>query len=152
MAIAGAGSAGAYVHNAWWFHNPVTSEKKYLFIGQEGPATIPTQTTGDIHVVDVSNLAAPVEVAFYHMSGTPPQGVHNFWMDEPAQILYAAYYNGGVVALNVSGTLTGDLAAREIHRFKPAATTFVWGVQLSGTSLYATDMLNGLWKLQGYTR
>ena len=144
----GVPGGGANVHNAWWFHNPVTGEKKYLFIGQEGPATIPSSTTGDIHVVDVSNLTAPVEVAFYHMSGTPPQGVHNFWMDEPAQILYAAYYNGGVLALNVSGTLTGDLASREIARFKPAATTFVWGVQLSGNSLYATDMLNGLYQLR----
>ena len=25
---------------------------------------------------------------------------------------------------------------------------YVWGVQLSGGSLYASDMLNGLWKLQ----
>jgi hypothetical protein len=25
---------------------------------------------------------------------------------------------------------------------------YVWGVELSGGSLYASDMLNGLWKLQ----
>jgi hypothetical protein len=25
---------------------------------------------------------------------------------------------------------------------------YVWGVQLSGGALYASDMLNGLWKLQ----
>src|SRR6185503_13593758 len=63
------GLSGAYVHNAWWFHNPVAAEKRYLFIGQEGPATIPTSTTGDIHVVDISDLATPAEVAFYHMNG-----------------------------------------------------------------------------------
>ena len=27
---------GPSVHNGWWFHNPVTSERRYLFIGQEG--------------------------------------------------------------------------------------------------------------------
>src|SRR6185295_10938089 len=25
------------VHNGWWFHNPVSGENRYLFIGQEGP-------------------------------------------------------------------------------------------------------------------
>lgn len=138
--------AGAAVHNGWWFHNPVTGEKRYLFIGQEGPAAIGTQSSGDIHVVDVSNLANPVEAGFYHLDGA---GTHNFWMDEGRQILYAAYYNGGVVALDVSGTLTGDLSNRLIARITPggAGDTYVWGVQLSGGSLYAIDMLSGLWQL-----
>ena len=33
-------AGGPAVHNGWWFHNPVTQEKRYLFIGQEGPATV----------------------------------------------------------------------------------------------------------------
>jgi hypothetical protein len=135
---------GADVHNAWWFHNPVTSEKKYVFVGQEGPGNIGESSNGDIHVVDISNINSPVEVAFYHMNASPSAGTHNFWMDEPAQILYAAYYNGGVVAIDVSGTLTGDLASREIARIKPAGSSYMWGVQLSGGSIYATDMVNGL--------
>ena len=141
---------GAAVHNAWWFHNPVTSEKRYVFVGQEGPARIAGMTSGDIHVVDVMDLNSPREVAFYHMNVSPDTaGTHNFWMDEPAQILYAAYYNGGVVALDVSGTLTGDLASKEIARYQPSAVSnFVWGVQLSGGSLYAIDLLNGLYQLK----
>jgi hypothetical protein len=140
-------AGGAAVHNGWWFHNPVTGEKRYLFIGQEGPGAIGTQSSGDIHVVDVSNLASPVEVAFFHLDGA---GTHNFWMDEDRQILYAAYYNGGVVALDVSGTLAGDLSSRLIARIAPggAGDTYVWGVQLSGGSLYAIDMLSGLWQLR----
>ena len=47
-------------------------------------------------MVDVSDLENPVEVAFYHVAGA---GTHNFWMDESAQVLFAAYYNGGVAAL-----------------------------------------------------
>ncbi len=141
-------AGGATVHNAWWFQNPVTGEKRYVFVGQEGSASIPSFSTGDIHVVDVSDLAHPTEVAFYHMNVSPTAGTHNFWMDEPAQILYAAYYNGGVVALDVSGTLSGDLATREIARFKPAASNFMWGVQLFGGSLYAIDLINGFYQLR----
>ncbi|MEZ0333318.1 MAG: LVIVD repeat-containing protein [Gemmatimonadales bacterium] len=140
-------AGGPAVHNGWWFHNPVTQERRYLFIGQEGPATIGSMASGDIHVVDVSNLTAPREVAFYHIDGA---GTHNFWMDETRQILYAAYYNAGVVAIDVSGTLQGDLASRTISEIRPggAQETFTWGVQLSGGSIYASDMISGLWQLK----
>jgi hypothetical protein len=139
-------TGGGEVHNGWWFHNPTNGERRYLFVGQEGPGTIGSASSGDIHVVDVSDLTAPVEVAIYSMAGA---GVHNFWMDEQSQRLYAAYYNGGVVALDVSGTLSGNLASREIARIRPggAGQTYVWGVQLYAGSLYTVDMLTGLWQL-----
>lgn len=141
-------TTGGEVHNAWWFHNPVTNEKRYVFVGQEGPDVIGASSQGDIHVVDVSDLTAPVEVAHYHMGAQ--MGPHNFWMDEPNQVLYAAYYNGGVVALDVSGTLTGDLASREIARIQPggAGHTYVWGVMLYNGFLYASDMISGFWQLK----
>jgi hypothetical protein len=76
-------------------------------------------------------------------------GTHNFWMDEERQILYAAYYNGGVIALDVSGTLSGNLSNRLISQVRPggAGNTFTWGVQLANGFLYAIDMLSGLWQL-----
>jgi hypothetical protein len=134
------------VHNGWWFHNPVTQEARYLFIGQEGPGLLGHEASGDIHVVDVSDLANPREVAGFSLAGA---GAHNFWMDEAHQILYAAYYNGGVVALDVSGTLSGDLADRLIDRIEPGGNdnTYTWGVQLANGSLYASDMLSGLWQI-----
>ena len=139
-------AGGPAVHNGWWFHNPVSGENRYLFIGQEGSGVIGSKSSGDIHVVDVSDLAHPAEVAFFHLDGA---GTHNFWMDEQRQILYAAYYNAGVVALDVSGTLSGDLSSRLIAQIAPGGTgdTFTWGVQLAGGSLYAIDMLSGLWQL-----
>ena len=139
-------TSGGEAHNGWWFHNPATGQQKYLFVGQEGPGKIGSSSSGDIHVVDVSDLAAPVEVASYSMSGA---GVHNFWMDEQDQRLYAAYYDGGVVALDVSGTLAGSLASREMARFRPggAGQTYTWGVMLHGGYLYTIDMLTGLWQL-----
>ena len=145
--ITSASDAGSpSVHNGWWFHNPVTREQRYLFIGQEGPAVIGSRSSGDIHVVDVSDLQHPREVAFFHLSGA---GTHNFWMDEARQILYAAYYNVGVIALDVSGTLSGDLSNRLLGRVQPggARNTFTWGVQLANGFLYASDMLSGLWQL-----
>ena len=139
-------TAGGDVHNAWWYHAP-DGQKRYVFVGQEGPGTVGVSSSGDIHVVDVGNMAAPVEVASYHVAGA---GVHNFWVDEANEILYAAYYNGGVVALDISGTLSGDLAAREIDRFVPGSPSsgYVWGVMLYNGSLYASDMLRGFWQLR----
>ena len=140
-------AGGAAVHNGWWFHNPVRGESRYLFVGQEGAGVVGSQSSGDIHVVDVADLAHPKEVAFFHLDGA---GTHNFWMDESRQILYAAYYNGGVVALDVSGQLLGDLANRLIAQLRPggAGETYTWGLQLAGGSLYAIDMLSGLWQLR----
>ncbi len=144
---------GAAAHNAWWYHAP-GGQKRYVFVGQEGPGSIGSSSSGDIHVVDVSDFANPVEVAWYHMSGlgapVDSAGAHNFWVDEPNQVLYAAFYNGGVVALDISGTLTGSLAARELARVQPggAGNTYVWGVQLYNGSLYAADLVNGLWQLR----
>lgn len=137
---------GSAVHNGWWFHNPVTREARYLFVGQEGAGVVGSQSSGDIHVVDVLDLQHPKEVAVFHLAGA---GTHNFWMDEQRQILYAAYYNAGVVALDVSGQLVGDLSNRLIAQSRPGGDgdTYTWGVQLSGGSLYAIDMLSGLWQL-----
>jgi len=164
VVLGGLATLGGDVHNIWWLHDPV-SGTRYAFVGQEsGPAQLGLSSAGDIHVVDVSDLAHPREVAFYHVPGA---GTHNFSVDETNGVLYAAYYNAGVVALNVRGDLetcsgaaqvtTGastrcDLGAmgRELGRGLSggAAAVYVWGVQLSGGVLYASDMLNGLWKLQ----
>lgn len=138
---------GPAAHNGWWFHNPVSGEQRYLFVGQEGPGVVGGQASGDIHVLDVSDLANPREVAFFHLDGA---GTHNFWMDEERQILYAAYYNAGVIALDVSGELEGDLADRLLGQqvLEGAGATFTWGVHFANGWLYASDMLSGLWQLE----
>lgn len=138
-------TGGGEVHNAWWFHNPAGPEQKYLFIGQEGPGSIGASSSGDIHVVDVSDLNNIHEVGFFHRPGA---GTHNFWMDESKTILYAAYYNGGVAAIDVSGTLSGDISSRMIDTLSfGAGNTYTWGVQLYNGSLYAMDMVSGFWQL-----
>ena len=152
-------TVGGEAHNIWWYNNATNGERRYAFVGQEGPGAVGASASGDIHVVDVSNLSAPREVAFFHIPGA---GTHNFWVDENRGILYAAYYNGGVRAIDVTGDLGTcgpadhdligrcDLAAmgREVgHGLQDGPPVYIWGVQLAGGHLYASDMLNGIWKL-----
>ena len=158
--IGGVVNVGGKAHNIFWYRDPSTGSKRYALVGEEGPGSIPTSSIGDVHVVDVSDMSNPHEVGFYNIPGA---GVHNFSADEPRGILYAAYYNGGVSALDIRGDLGGCTASqkapdgrcdlrkmnREVAR-GPAGTStpfFIWGVHFTDGRLYASDMLNGLWRL-----
>ena len=158
-------TVGGQVHNIWWYHDPVSGSKRYAFVGQEGSGSIGSSSTGDVHVLDVSNLNAPVEVAAYNLPGA---GTHNFSVDEANGLLYAAYYNGGVRVLDIRGDLSScavaerfsdgrcnlGLMGREKAHFDGAneLPVYIWGAQYLDGSLYASDMLNGLWKLQSSAR
>jgi hypothetical protein len=149
---------GGYIHNIWWFHNPVDNSRRYLFLGEEGPGSVGGGTaSGDIHVLDVSNLAQPLQVARYSVSGA---GTHNFSMDEQSGVLYAAYYNGGVRAIDVLGdlgscpasqrTVRNECDLRLMGRELGVALTggyFVWGVAFRGGRVYASDMRTGIYAL-----
>lgn len=159
--LGGVVTKGAAVHNVLWFHDPVTGSKRYAFVGEEGVGSVGVYSSGDIHVVDVSNRANPREVAFFHVAGA---GTHNFSVDEQSGFLYAAYYSAGVRVLDIRGdlgncsdterapppdgrcdlSLMGREAARGLDTGDPV---FVWGVDRVGTALYASDMLSGLFKL-----
>jgi hypothetical protein len=163
-------TANGHVHNIWWLKDPVTGSARYAFIGEESPGNVGTSSSGDIHVVDVSNMSAPVEVAFYTVPGA---GTHNFSVDEQNGFLYAAYYNGGVRAIDVRGDLGTCTAAQQSTPINSAVSlcdltkmgrekaiglkdrtipVFVWGVQYLNGSVYASDMLNGIWKLSAVSR
>jgi hypothetical protein len=157
-------TVGGQVHNIWWLHDPQTGSKRYMFVGQEGPGVIGSSSVGDIHVVDLADPAGPREVAFFNVPGA---GTHNFSVDEASGILYAAYYNAGVRALHVRGNLgscSADQKApdgrcdlgkmgREVGRgLTGGGQVYVWGVQHVGAHVYASDMLNGLWKLESLRR
>ena len=80
------------VHNIWWFHYPTTGQKKYAFVGEEGPSSFGTLSRGAMHVVDVSNFDNPREVAVFEPDPATSAtgqvaGAHNFVMDEPSGIL-----------------------------------------------------------------
>jgi hypothetical protein len=163
-------TVNGHVHNIWWLKDPVTGSARYAFIGEESPGSVGTSSSGDIHVVDVSNMASPREVAFYTVPGA---GTHNFSVDEQNGILYAAYYNGGVRAIDVRGELGTCTDAQKSSPVNQAVqlcdlskmgrelavglkdrsnAVFVWGVQFLNGSVYASDMLNGIWKLRAVSR
>lgn len=162
-------TANGNVHNIWWLKDPVTNITRYAFIGEEGASSFGASSSGDIHVVDVSTPSAPREVAYYTVPGA---GAHNFSVDEPNGILYAAYYNGGIRALDVRGDLGTCSASQKSSPSGSAAlcdlrlmgreigvglldrptSVYVWGVQYLDGSVYASDMQNGLWKLRALPR
>lgn len=147
-------------HNMWWFNDPATGQKRWLFVGQEGPASLFSASSGDIHVVDLADLANPKQVAIYSLNDVQA-GTHNFSLDEGSGMLYAAYYNGGVRAIDVRGDLSSCTAAqktpagfcdlramgRELGRALAGTDKYIWGVEHVGNRLYASDMVHGLWKL-----
>lgn len=162
------------VHNVWWLHDPVTQVRRWVLVGEE--ATTGTTTLrnarGDIHVVDIEDPANPREVAFYHPADhlAEPVGTHNFSVDEPRGILYAAMYNGGVHALDVRGDLgsceaaqrdpsgrcdlgaMGRLVGQLLLDTGAPFAPYVWGVEYRADHVYASDMLNGLWKVPALVR
>lgn len=153
-------TAGGQVHNIFWYRDPITHDKRFAFVGQEGPGSVPTSSLGDVHVIDVSDFTNPREVGFFHVASA---GVHNFSADENRGILYAAYYNAGVRALSIRGDLGTCTAAQKASDGRcdlslmqrelakgPAQVNgqvYVWGVQFVDGKLYASDMINGLWRL-----
>jgi len=155
---------GSEAHNVWWFHDPAggANAKRFAFVGEEAPgsSSLLNSSNGDIHVIDVGDMSAPKEVAFYHVNNA---GTHNFSVDEQRGVLYAAYYNAGVRALNVRGDLSacsvdqkapdGRCDLKKMGRELAAGPNtmgdvFMWGVHFDGNFVYASDMLNGLWKLE----
>jgi hypothetical protein len=166
--LGSAATVNGQVHNIWWYHDP-SGSKSFAFVGEEGAGIIGSTSHGDIHVVDISEPSSPKEVAFYHLDNA---GTHNFSVDEANGILYAAYYNGGVRALDIRGDLGActpaqqltiannvtrcdlKLMGREIATglLDSNRSVYIWGVQFLAGSVYASDMLNGIWKLRAASR
>ncbi len=130
--------------------------KNYVFVGDEvfpdifdisSKERIPVR--GIVHVIDVSDIAAPRKVAEYVV---PEAGAHNMWVED--DILYMGYYNGGGRVLDISGELRGDLyrQGREIARLWTGSTDgyrtnmpFTWGAQPHNGMIFYVDINTGLW-------
>jgi hypothetical protein len=127
---------------------------RYLFVGDEifpagWDADQPIDARGYIHVLDMSDIDNPVEVARYEV---PEAGAHNVWAE--GDRLYVGYYQAGLRVLDISGELRGDLYAqgREIAVIRTTdenTTTpnwpMAWGAQLHKGRIYSSDLNSGLW-------
>jgi hypothetical protein len=128
---------------------------RYVFLGDEifppgfDVERRETSPAGFIHVVDISDIENPVEVAQYRI---PRAGPHNVWAEN--DVLYVAYYNAGLRALDISGSLRGELGqqGREIAALATtdeqtfvADRPFAWGPQPYRGLVFASDHTSGLW-------
>jgi hypothetical protein len=146
-------------HAAYPWTSPSTG-KRYVFGGDEAfpwglhpeKGSPPERAAGWIHVFDVSDWSAPREVARYEV---PEAGTHNLWIE--GEVLYVAYYNAGLRAVDISGEMRGDLyrQGREIafwfgydpEGFIPNAP-FAWGPQVHKGHVFVADYNSGLWALK----
>lgn len=109
----------------------------------------PGRAAGYLHVIDFTDLKNPKEVAWFQV---PFAGSHNYWIED--DILYAAFYNGGVRVVDLSGELLGDLnrQGREIAWIVPEDpdgyvpnAPFTWGAQPHKGHIFYSDWNSGLW-------
>ncbi|MBK8246935.1 MAG: Ig-like domain-containing protein [Gemmatimonadetes bacterium] len=142
--------------------------KTYLFLGDEemnregrvwegtnyrntlGTAGGVAQTSGGyVHIVDATDPMNMKKVGRYHLED---YGAHDIIVED--DVLYQAYYDGGVRVVDVSGELLGNLAEqrREIAVFKSfdpkgftANASFVMNAMPWKGQVLFTDFNSGLW-------
>ncbi|MFT4516410.1 MAG: hypothetical protein ACI89X_001443 [Planctomycetota bacterium] len=151
---------GNYAYPSGWNHAAFPWRSKdtgkfYVVAGDEAfPHGLftkdhPTYARGWIHFVDFTDLENPQEVARYEV---PEAGTHNLWIED--NLMYVAYYNGGLRVVDISGELMGDLyqQGREIAWFLPTHpkgvvpnASMVWGPQPYKGKVFFSDWNSGLW-------
>ncbi|HEX9564917.1 MAG TPA: Ig-like domain-containing protein [Gemmatimonadaceae bacterium] len=108
------------------------------------------QTSGGYtHVIDFTDPLKPIPVGRYHIED---YGSHDIIVQD--DVLYQAYYDGGIRVVDVSGELMGNLydQGREIAVFKPydpkgftANAPFVMNAMPWKGNVLFTDFNSGLW-------
>jgi hypothetical protein len=142
--------------------------KTYLFLGDEimsrqgrvwegtsyfnqmtTPGGIAQTSAGYTHIIDFTDPKHPQNIAKYHQEEF---GSHDIIVED--DVMYQAYYDGGLRVVDVSGELLGNLAEqrREIAVFKafdpkgftPNASFAMNAMPWKGHILF-TDFNSGLW-------
>ena len=158
-------------HAAFPYYQESTG-KFYLFLGDEmsggvdepwagrgsdnrpynavtGEGGVQGRMRGYLHIIDFTDPEEPLDVARYEI---PESGTHNLWIED--DVLYQAYYKGGLRVVDISGELMGNLAhqGREIAVYKPQDPcgflrnqVSVWGAQPHKGHIFFSDMNSGLW-------
>ena len=134
---------------AWQGNGP---DHRQQYDPETGRGGYPRATSGYIQVIDLTDPDDPQMVARYEVT---EYGTHNIWVEN--DILYQAYYEGGMRLVDVSGELMGNLytQGREIAVYKandplgwipnaPAA----WGVQPFKGHIFFSDISSGLWSVK----
>ncbi len=142
--------------------------KTYLFLGDEemsrqgrvwegtnyratlgSPGGVAQTSGGYVHIIDATDPMNMKKVGRYHLED---YGSHDIIVED--DVLYQAYYDGGVRVVDVSGELLGNLAEqkREIAVFKSydpkghtANAPFVMNAMPWKGQVLFTDFNSGLW-------
>ena len=159
-------------NHAVYPYRSVSTGKFYIFAGDEaarsgrysplseigtgtpGYDNEPTRWRGWIHILewDENFEAPPRLVGRYEV---PEAGSHNIWIED--DVMYVAFYNGGLRVVDVSGELLGNLyrQGREIARFLPLDpegflpnAPQVWGAQPHKGVIFFSDRNSGLWAVR----
>jgi hypothetical protein len=110
---------------------------------------VPQTSGGYTHIVDFTDPMNPMAVGRYHIED---YGSHDIIVED--DVLYQAYYDGGVRLVDVSGELMGNLEhqLREIAVFKPydpqgytPNAPFVMNAMPWKGRVLFTDFNSGLW-------
>ena len=134
---------------AWEGVGPDFRQKYDPVTGRGG---YPRASWGYIQVIDFDDPESPKMVARYEVSEF---GTHNIWVGN--DILYQAYYEGGMRLVDVSGELMGNLytQGREISVYKAFDPTgFVpnspgaWSVMPHRDLVWFADINSGLWAMR----
>ncbi len=159
-------------NHAVYPYRSVSTGKFYIFAGDEAARTgrysplaevgtgtpgyedEPTRWRGWIHILewDENFEEEPRLVGRYEV---PEAGSHNIWIED--DVMYVAFYNGGLRVVDVSGELLGNLyrQGREIARFLPLDpegflpnAPQVWGAQPHKGVIFFSDRNSGLWAVR----
>jgi hypothetical protein len=144
-------------HTAWR-----KRDGNYVFVGDEvfparrigvtGTQLGLGRAYGRLHVIDVSDIVHPKEVAWYEPTDG---GTHNVWV--AGDTLYLGDYNGGLRVLDISGDLRGDLLAedREIAQVHTGDkegmvpnAAMAWGAFYINGTIWVNDIFSGLWAIK----
>ena len=142
-------------HTAWRHNN-------YVFVGDEVFSATPQGVTmpgmglgkanGRLHVIDVSDVTKPREVAWFEPKDG---GTHNVLV--AGDTLYLGDYQGGLRVLDISGELRGDLLAqdREIAHMHTGDAqgllpnaAMAWGAFYHNGLVWVNDVFSGLWAIR----
>lgn len=153
---------GSYTYPSGWNHAAFPFKSKstgdfYIAAGDEAfPYGLnmngPNRAAGWVHFVKFDGWDNPEEVACYQV---PEAGSHNYWIED--DVLYAAFYNGGLRIVDISGELMGDLYQqdREIALFLPTDpdaaipnSPFTWGPQPYKGLIFLSDWNSGIWAVK----
>jgi hypothetical protein len=120
-----------------------------LFGDKPKAGGVPQTSAGYTHIIDFTDPKNPKNIAKYHQEEF---GSHDIIVED--DVMYQAYYDGGLRIVDVSGELVGNLAEqrREIAVYKPydpqgytANASFVMNAMPWKGHILFTDFNSGLW-------